>query len=39
MQCRTDELSKRAASSFIQHLQDVQREQQAEIPAPLRRAS
>lgn len=37
MQCRTDELSKRAASSFIQHLQDMQKESSAE--APLRRAS
>ena len=39
MQCRTDELSKRAASSFIQHLQDLQKESAAEVPAPLRRAS
>ena len=39
MQCRTDELSKRAASSFIQHLQDLQKESAVEVPAPLRRAS
>ncbi len=39
MQCRTDELSKRAASSFIQHLQDMQKESAVETPAPLRRAS
>lgn len=39
MQCRTDELSKRAASSFIQHLQDMQKESVVEVPAPLRRAS
>ena len=37
MQCRTDELSKRAASSFIQHLQDMQKENSVE--APMRRAS
>ncbi len=37
MQCRTDELSKRAASSFIQHLQDMQKENAVE--APMRRAS
>lgn len=35
MQCRTDELSKRAASSLIQHLQDMQNNQQV----PMRRAS
>ena len=38
MQCRTDELSKRAASSFIQHLQDMQRGQD-QAATPLRRAS
>lgn len=37
MQCRTDELSKRAASSFIQHLQDLQKE--TSVEAPMRRAS
>lgn len=36
MQCKTDELSKKAASSFIQHLQDSQKRQPAEMP--LRRA-
>lgn len=36
MQCRTDELSKRAASSFIKHLQDMQNETAVE---PMRRAS
>lgn len=37
MNCKTDELSKKAASSFIQHLQDAQKGQQAE--SPMRRAS
>lgn len=37
MQCKTDELSKKAASSFIQHLQDMQKQQGAEIQ-PMRRA-
>ncbi len=36
MQCKTDELSKKAASGLIQHLQDMQKEQQAETP--MRRA-
>jgi hypothetical protein len=38
MQCKTDELSKKAASALIQHLQDMQN--QNEIPAvtPMRRA-
>jgi len=36
MECKTDELSKKAASAFIQHLQDLQKEQQAEVP--MRRA-
>jgi Rad52/22 family double-strand break repair protein/SWIM zinc finger len=36
MQCKTDELSKKAASAMIQHLQDMQKEQQQEVP--LRRA-
>ena len=35
MQCRTDELSKRAASSLIQHLQDIQQN----LQVPMRRAS
>ncbi len=36
MSCKTDELSKKAASGLIQHLQDMQKEQQAETP--MRRA-
>ena len=36
MQCRTDELSKKAASSFIQHLQEFQFQVEAQ---PMRRAS
>lgn len=36
MECKTDELSKKAASALIQHLQDLQKEQQAEVP--MRRA-
>ena len=39
MNCRTDELSKRAASSFIQHLQDMQKDQSNEGHKPMRRAS
>ena len=39
MNCKTDELSKRAASSFIQHLQDMQKQQTNEVQAPMRRAS
>jgi len=38
MSCRTDELSKSAASSFIKHLQDMQRPGEVER-LPLRRAS
>ncbi|CAN5242788.1 hypothetical protein BH20ACI1_BH20ACI1_21080 [soil metagenome] len=38
MECKTDELSKRAASSFIQHLQDMQKQQQTEVQTPMRRA-
>jgi hypothetical protein len=37
MQCKTDELSKRAASGFIQHLQDLQK-QNVELQMPMRRA-
>lgn len=37
MQCKTDELSKKAASSFIQHLQDLQK-QPTEAQMPMRRA-
>ena len=32
MHCKTDELSKKAGSAMIQHLQDMQKEQQAETP-------
>ena len=39
MNCKTDELSKRAASSLIQHLQDLQKQNPAQNQAPLRRAS
>ncbi len=39
MNCKTDELSKRAASSLIQHLQDMQKGQLTEVQTPLRRAS
>ncbi len=38
MNCKTDELSKRAASALIQHLQDMQKGQIAEVQTPLRRA-
>ncbi len=38
MQCKTDELSKRAASAFIQHLQDSQKQQLADSQIPMRRA-
>jgi len=38
MNCRTDELSKSAASSFIRHLQEMQRPADVER-IPLRRAS
>jgi hypothetical protein len=37
LNCRTDELSKKAASSFIQHLQDLQKQQNTEINQPLRK--
>jgi hypothetical protein len=39
MSCKTDELSRKAASSLIQHLQDLQKNQQAETNFPMRRAS
>ena len=40
MSCRTDELSKRAASSLIQHLQDMQQNQSSDAqPTPMRQAS
>ena len=38
MECKTDELSKKAGSSFIQHLQDMQKQQSVEVPTPMRRA-
>jgi hypothetical protein len=37
LNCKTDELSKKAASSFIQHLQDAQRQQDVQINQPLRK--
>lgn len=39
MSCKTDELSKKAASSLIQHLQDLQRQKENPAPVPFRRAS
>ena len=39
MSCKTDELSKKAASSLIQHLQDMQRQKENPAPVPFRRAS
>jgi hypothetical protein len=38
MQCKTDELSKKAASSFIQHLQDMQKNNDVQVQQPMRRA-
>lgn len=38
MQCKTDELSKRAASALIQHLQDLQKQRKVEANSPMRRA-
>lgn len=38
MQCKTDELSKKAASSFIQHLQDFQVQHDSGQQEPMRRA-
>ncbi len=38
MQCKTDELSKKAASAFIQHLQDMQKQQEIPAAVPMRRA-
>jgi len=38
MQCKTDELSKKAASSFIQHLQDLQKQNEVPAVTPIRRA-
>ena len=39
MKCSTDELTKRAASSLIHHLQEMQRSNDSSITPPLRRAS
>ena len=39
LQCTTDELSKRAASQFIKHLQDTQRRAEPPAQVPFRRAS
>ena len=38
MQCKTDELSKKAASGLIQHLQDMQKSGEVAAPQPMRRA-
>ena len=38
MNCKTDELSKKAASSFIQHLQDLQKNNDVAVQQPMRRA-
>ena len=38
MQCNTDELSKKAASGLIQHLQDMQKSNEVAQPQPMRRA-
>jgi len=38
MQCKTDELSKKAASGLIQLLQDMQKNQEVAVPQPMRRA-
>ncbi len=38
MQCKTDELSKKAASGLIQHLQDLQKNQEVSVQQPMRRA-
>jgi len=39
MNCSTDELTKRAASSLIQHMQDKQRQSESSSNPPIRRAS
>ncbi len=39
MNCKTDELSRKAASALIQHLQDMQKGQANESNFPMRRAS
>lgn len=38
MNCKTDELSRKAASSLITHLQDLQKNQSSEANFPMRRA-
>ena len=38
MHCNTDELSKKAASAMIQHLQDMQRQNDSPAQVPFRRA-
>jgi hypothetical protein len=38
MQCKTDELSKKAASGLIQHLQDLQKNNDVSVQQPMRRA-
>lgn len=37
LSCKTDELSKKAASTFIQHLQDLQKQQEVALNQPLRK--
>lgn len=39
MHCNTDELSKKAASALIQHLQDMQKQNDSPAQVPFRRAS
>jgi hypothetical protein len=39
MRCSTDELTKRAASALIQHLQEKQRQRDSSIKPPLRKVS
>lgn len=39
MNCSTDELSKKAASALIQHLQDLQKQNDSPAQVPLRRVS
>lgn len=39
MQCKTDELSKRAASGLIRHLQDLRKQRDFAAAEPVRRAS
>ncbi|MBX7169791.1 MAG: SWIM zinc finger family protein [Pyrinomonadaceae bacterium] len=37
LSCKTDELSKKAASAFIQHLQDLQKQHEIALNQPLRK--